>query len=67
MAKKPKQPATQKDLVALLEDIRKIDPGAKFTGHGQYISLVGSRDWSRAEKRKMEAIFVLHDWKVKIT
>lgn len=58
-------PATTPELVALLEDIRKIDPGAKFTGLGRYVSLVGSRDWTPKEHKQVEAIFVVHRWKVK--
>lgn len=57
---------THEELVALLADLKKIDPEVKFTGQGQYIALVGSYDWSAADKEKMEEIFVLHDWKVKL-
>jgi hypothetical protein len=57
--------ATQPEMVALLEAIRKIDPKAKFTGHGRFISLVGSREWTPDEIKRMEIIFELHQWKVK--
>jgi hypothetical protein len=57
--------ATQPEMVALLKAIRKIDPQADFRGHGRFISLVGSRDWTPDELKKMEIIFELHQWKVK--
>ncbi len=58
-------PVTIKQLSDLLEDIRKIDPDAKFTGQGRYVTLVGSRDWTPEEHKKVEAIFRIHQWKVK--
>jgi hypothetical protein len=58
-------PVTLKEMDNLLEDIKKIDPKAKFTGRGQYVVLVGSRDWTREEMKQVQDLFVLHQWKVK--
>lgn len=57
---------TQKELDDILRDLRKIDPGAKFIGNGRYVSLQGSFDWNREQKRRMSGVFQAHGWKVKI-
>jgi hypothetical protein len=57
--------ATQPEMVALLEEIRKVDPTASFRGHGRYITLTAAQDWTPEQMKKIEAIFEIAAWKVK--
>ncbi len=57
-------PATLKELDEILKELRKIDPNCALSGKGQYVSLIGSHEWNRSERRRMEAVFRHHNWKV---
>lgn len=63
----PKSQATDGELELILKEIKKVDPSARFVGNGRYVSLTSTQgEWTEEQKRKINAIFAYHDWKVKV-